>query len=138
MKEPHVFPLCFVAAAAGAAVCACGDETEEQGSAERFLEVCTSDRQCPEDWVCPNRYADGNGTIGGICTPTCTGTGECRETLGRPDVFCYFERFCAVECSTHEQCPDVLPKCRGSDPDCAPLIDPPFWCATEDLDCPTP
>jgi hypothetical protein len=138
MKRSFYSPSFFFVAVAGLMVCACDEGKDKEDPAERFLEVCTSDRECPEDWVCPNRYLDGNGAIGGICTPECTDDVECRETLARPDVFCYFERFCAVECSAHEECPEVLPKCRGSDPDCAPFVDPPFWCAAEDLDCPSP
>jgi hypothetical protein len=102
---------------------------------EHFLDPCTEDSECPAQWTCPNPGELYNGTITDVCTPACNLDTECREMLDREDVMCYVAGFCAIECASHDGCPDILPFCRGSDPSCAGEDYRP-WCAREDYVCP--
>jgi hypothetical protein len=116
--------------AAWLASCACQDGTRE----DHFLDPCVGDSDCPGGWTCPVDGEPLTGEVEGVCTPSCHTSGLCEEILERSDVFCYLGGFCAIECSSHDDCPEELPWCRGSDPSCAGEVDQP-WCAKEDYVC---
>lgn len=117
--------LLFALALAG---CLDGPEKDDP-----FLRACTVDSECPGGWTCPDPADDRNGLVIDVCTPSCHTDDLCQEILERHDVFCYVAGFCAISCRGHEDCPEELPYCRGSHPDCPSDIDP--WCSTQDYDC---
>ena len=106
----------------------------EKGSENHFLEACEHTVQCPTAWTCPDRTDMGTGTVYEVCTPVCARNEFCTEVLEREDVYCYVAGFCVIACSSHPDCPEELPYCRGSDPSCSGLDITP-WCAKEDHIC---
>ena len=106
----------------------------ENGSEDHFLEACDHTSQCPVQWMCPDSTGIGTGTVGEVCTPVCARSEFCTEVLDRDDVYCYEAGFCVIGCSSHSQCPEELPYCRGSDPSCAGRDIAP-WCAKQDHIC---
>ena len=112
------------------AVVACG----EKGSESQFLEACEHSVQCPVAWACPTSTDIHGGAVYDVCTPVCARNDFCTEVLDRDDVYCYAAGFCVIACSSHSDCPEELPFCRGSDPSCAGSEIVP-WCAKEDHIC---
>jgi hypothetical protein len=106
----------------------------DKGSEDHFLEACEHSDQCPVAWTCSDPADVLVGAVYEVCTPACVRDDFCTEVLDRDDVYCYGGGFCVIACSSHDDCPEELPYCRGSDPSCSGEDLVP-WCAKEDHVC---